>query len=63
MAFSDIEKSIIKYIRDNPYAERKTIVDALKGDDKLEEALDKLAADMTLIELTAPSDSSLESRY
>ena len=36
---------------------RKTIVDALKGDDKLEEALDKLAADMTLIELTAPSDS------
>ncbi|MDN5331962.1 MAG: hypothetical protein PWP45_1187 [Tepidanaerobacteraceae bacterium] len=60
--FTDTEKAVIKFLMENPYSEKKAIVEALGDLPGLEEALEKLSQDMILIELTGPTDSSLESR-
>ncbi|MGB9813424.1 MAG: hypothetical protein ACPLRZ_09410 [Thermovenabulum sp.] len=60
--FNEAEKAIIKFVKENPYCERKNLIEALGGIPGLEEALNKLADDMVLIELTGPTESSLESR-
>lgn len=60
--FTDTEKAVIKFLRENPYSEKKAIIEALGDLPGLEEALEKLSQDMILIELTGPTDSSLESR-
>ncbi|MDN5300901.1 MAG: hypothetical protein PWQ60_415 [Thermoanaerobacteraceae bacterium] len=61
-SFNETEKAIIKFLKENPYSERKAVVEALAGMPGLEESLEKLANDMVLIELTGPMESSLESR-
>jgi hypothetical protein len=61
-SFNETEKAIIKFLKENPYSERKAVVEALAGMQGLEESLEKLANDMVLIELTGPMESSLESR-
>ncbi|MCF6097296.1 hypothetical protein SAMN05660826_02208 [Caldanaerovirga acetigignens] len=60
--FTDTEKAVIKFLKENPYSEKKAIIEALGDLPGLEEALEKLSQDMILIELTGPTDSSLESR-
>lgn len=60
--FTDTEKAVIKFLMENPYSEKKAIIEALGELPGLEEALEKLSQDMILIELTGPTDSSLESR-
>jgi hypothetical protein len=60
--FTDTEKAVIKFLMENPYSEKKAIIEALGDLPGLEEALEKLSQDMILIELTGPTDSSLESR-
>ncbi|HHW03971.1 MAG TPA: hypothetical protein GXX35_14380 [Thermoanaerobacterales bacterium] len=61
-SFNETEKAIIKFLKENPYSERKAVVEALSSMPGLEESLEKLANDMVLIELTGPMESSLESR-
>lgn len=60
--FTDTEKAVIKFLKENPYSEKKAIMEALGDLPGLEEALEKLSQEMILIELTGPTDSSLESR-
>ncbi|MDK2799968.1 MAG: hypothetical protein PWQ70_1587 [Clostridiales bacterium] len=59
---SETEKAIISFLKDNPYSEEKTIIEAIGKLPDFDKSLKHLTDNMILIELTAPSDSSLESR-
>lgn len=59
---NETEKKIVKFLLDDPYSDRKVIIDNFEGCKCVEEALDKLSNDFVLIELTGPMESSLESR-
>lgn len=60
--FNKTEKKIISFLLDNPYSDRKVIIEGLEGYEGVGEALDILSKDFILIELTGPMESSLESR-
>ncbi len=59
---TETEKAIVKFVMENPYSEKKVVLEALEGKPGIEDSLDKLSNEMILIELTGPMESSLESR-
>ncbi|MGI6485380.1 MAG: hypothetical protein GX759_06420 [Thermoanaerobacterales bacterium] len=59
---SETEKEIVKFVMENPYTEKKAILEALEGKPDVGSSLDKLANSLVLVELTGPMESSLESR-
>jgi hypothetical protein len=59
---TETEKAIVKFVMENPYSEKKVVLEALGGKPGVEGSLDKLSNEMILIELTGPMESSLESR-
>lgn len=62
MNFNETEKKIINFLLDNPYTEKKLIIEAVGDPVGIDEELDKLTDSYVLIELTGPMESSLESR-
>ncbi len=62
MNFNETEKKIINFLLDNPYTEKKLIIEAVGDPVGIDEELGKLTDSYVLIELTGPMESSLESR-
>ena len=56
------EKAVLGFVRENPYCDKKTVLENFPDLDGLEEILGRLTEELLLIELTGPMESSLESR-